>query len=153
VRTALKEHIRFVTDDEWPAMGAGRANLRAIPSQLQAALTAILSFTAGQSNQQLAQTRAVIAIETALEARRHRLRISRNEIAPIQWAVIIVPATMILLTIAMAHMGKPLVMGVTMTLFASAIGICLMLLMVYDRPFNMGGYFLAPTVLLEVLPD
>ena len=31
--------------------------------------------------------------------------------------------------------------------------VCLVLLMVYDRPFGVGGFALQPTVLRDIMPD
>jgi hypothetical protein len=57
-------------------------------------------FCAYAGQPEAAQERAVVAIERALEARRNRVRLSQVEIAPIQWVVVVVLATLILLTIA-----------------------------------------------------
>ena len=82
-------------------MASGRATLQSIAVALAEAMTALLSFTPAQSNQQLAQQRALVAIEQALEARRNRVLLSQAEIAPIQWIAIIVIAVLILITLAM----------------------------------------------------
>jgi hypothetical protein len=116
-------------------------------------MTALLSFAPAQSNEQLAQERALVAIEHALEARRNRVRLSQAEIAPIQWAVIIVLATLILVTIAMVHIETQLAMAITLFIFSTALAICLVLLMVYDRPFGAGGFTVPPTVLRAVMPN
>jgi hypothetical protein len=153
VRMSLERHIESIQSKEWPAMADGQAPLRPIPTHLVEAMAALLSFVPTQTNQQLAQNRALVAIEKALETRRHRLRLSRSEIAPIQWAVVIVPALMILLTIAMVHIETRLAMAVTLFAFSSAVAISLALLMVYDRPFGSGGSSISPTLLREVFPD
>jgi hypothetical protein len=94
-----------------------------------------------------------VAIEHALEARRNRVRLSQAEIAPIQWAVIIVLAVLTLVTLAMIHIESRLAMGITMFIFSSAVAVCLVLLMVYDRPFGAGGFVIQPTVLRDIMPD
>jgi hypothetical protein len=116
-------------------------------------MTALLSFTPLQSNQQLAQQRALVAIEQALEARRNRVLLSQEEIAPIQWAVILVLATLILVTLALVHIDRPLAIGITLFIFSTAIAICLVLLLVYDRPFGAGGFTVQPTALRAVVPN
>jgi hypothetical protein len=45
VRTALKQYLRFVETDDWPAMAQDRANLRRIPAGLPDAMKALLSFS------------------------------------------------------------------------------------------------------------
>ena len=106
---------------------------------LREALTAVLSFVPTQANQKLAQERAVVPIERALEARRNRVRLSQVEIAPIQWVVVVVLATLILLTIAFVHIASRLAMFITMFIFSTAVAVCLILLMIYDKPFRAGG--------------
>jgi hypothetical protein len=120
---------------------------------LAEALTAVLSFAPVQANQQVAQQRAVVAIENALEARRNRIRLSQAEIAPIQWAVIIVLTLLILVTLAIIHIESRLAMAITMFIFSTAVAVCLVLLVVYDRPFGAGGFVIQPTVLRDISPD
>jgi hypothetical protein len=153
VRQAIQKHIHLLESEEWPAMARRQASLQSIAVGLAEALTAVLSFAPVQANQQIAQQRAVVAIEHALEARRNRVRLSQAEIAPIQWAVIIVLAVLMLVTLAMVHIESRLAMGVTMFIFSSAIALCLVLLMVYDRPFGAGGFVVQPTVLRDIMPD
>jgi hypothetical protein len=119
---------------------------------LAEALTAVLSFAPAQINQQIAQERAVVAIERALDARRNRVRLSQAEIAPLQWVVISVLAVLILMTLAAVHIENRLAMGFTMFVFSTAVAVCLLLLMVYDRPFGAGGFIIEPTVIRDVMP-
>jgi hypothetical protein len=44
-------------------------------------------------------------------------------------------------------------MAVTMFVFSTAVAMCLVLLMVYDRPFGSGGFTLPPTAYREAMPD
>jgi uncharacterized membrane protein len=120
---------------------------------LAEAMTALLSFTPVQSNQQLAQQRALVAIEQALEARRNRVLLSQAEIAPIQWIVIIGLAVLVLITLAMVLIQERLARAITMFIYSTGIAACLVLLMVYDRPFGVGGFVVQPTVLRDIMPD
>jgi hypothetical protein len=153
VRQAIRKHVHFLEANEWPAMARQQANLQTIPGGLTEALSAVLSFASVQSNQRVAQERAVVAIEQALQARRNRIRLSQAEIAPIQWIIIIVLAALVLLTLALIHIHDRVAMAVTMFIFSTAVAICLVLLMVYDRPFGAGGFVIQPTVLRDVVPD
>jgi hypothetical protein len=85
VRAAIKTYLQFIEAEDWPAMADGRASLRRIPPGLMDAMKALLSFVPAGPGQELAQQRAVIAIDEALEARRHRIVLSQSTIAPIQW--------------------------------------------------------------------
>jgi Protein of unknown function (DUF4239) len=153
VRQAIWRHLHFIESEEWPAMARQQLSLQTIPVGLVEALTAILSFAPTQANQQLAQQRGVIAIEHAFEARRNRVRLSQDEIAPIQWVIIVVLAVLILVTIALIHIVSRLAMLITMFIFSTAFAVCLVLLIVYDRPFGAGGSVVRPTVLRAVMPD
>jgi len=53
----------------------------------------------------------------------------------------------------MIHIEVLLAMAVTMFIFSTAVALCLVLLMVYDRPFGAGGFIIEPTVLRDVMPD
>jgi hypothetical protein len=153
VREAIRKHVDIVASEEWPAMSRQRANLQSVPAGLAEALNAILSFAPVATNQRVAQERAVAAIEHALEARRGRIRLSQAEIAPIQWIAIIVLAVLILITLACVHIKHRLAMAITMFIFSTAVAFCLVLLMVYDRPFGLGGFVVQPTLLRDVMPD
>jgi Protein of unknown function (DUF4239) len=153
VREAIRMHLRSIESEEWPAMARQQLSLHSIAVGLPEALTAILSFAPTQANQQLAQERAVVAIEHALEARRNRIRLSQAEIAPIQWVVIVAIAVLILVTIALIHIENRLAMLIAMFIFSTAVAVCLVLLVVYDRPFGPGGFVIQPTVLRDVIPD
>jgi hypothetical protein len=87
------------------------------------------------------------------DARRNRVRLSQAEIAPIQWIVIIVLAVLIQITLAMLHIGNRLAMAITMFIFSTAIAVCLVLLMVYHRPFGVGGFVTEATVLRDIMPE
>ena len=153
VRQAVKKHIEFIESKEWPAMASGRANLQSIAVGLAEAMTAVLSFAPVQSNQQLAQQRALAAIEQALEARRNRVLLSEAEIAPLQWIVIIGLAVLTLVTLAMVLIEERLAMAIAMFIYSTGIAVCLVLLMAYDRPFGTGGFVVQPTVLRDIMPD
>ena len=134
-------------------MARGSANLRQMPSDLTAAMTAMLSYVPTEPGQQLAQQRAVMAIEHALEARQSRVLLSKAAIAPIQWYVVVLLSVLILLTIVMVHVDRPATAAVNLLIFSTAVAACLVLLMVNDRPFAPGGFTLQPTALREISPQ
>jgi hypothetical protein len=152
-RAGIKGHLEFVVDNEWPAMAEDRATLRSHPTSLEDAMKALLSFSPTESNQQLAQSRALIAIEDALKYRRYRVWLSRAEIEPIQWIVIFLLSVLIMITIAAIHMDRKWTMAAALFAFSTAIAICLVLLMDYDRPFGHGGFAITPTDYGDAMPD
>jgi hypothetical protein len=154
VRAAIKGHVEFIASHEWPAMAEGReeeVQWKATP--LEDAQRALLSFSPAKANETLAQSRAMAAIQDALENRAYRLQLSQAEIDTIQWVAILVLAAMMLTLIAAIHLHHSLAMGVSLFAFATAIAICLVLLMQYDQPFDKGGFQLLPTDYRDAMPD
>lgn len=153
-RTALHDTMRnyrqYVETEDWPAMAAGRASLRRLPPDLTDAMKELLSFVPTEPGQLVAQQRAVVATERALEARRNRILLSNAAIAPIQWVVVIVLAALILLTIAMLHIDRRATTALNPFIFATAVAACVVLLMVNDRPFSAGGATVQPDALREI---
>ena len=148
VREAVERHLRLI-EEEWPTMASEQAT-RQRAVGLREAMTDLLSFAPTQSNQRLAQERALVAIEDALKARRNRIRLSHADIGPLQWIVIIVLATLILVTIALVHVENRLAMGISLFIFSTAVAACLTVLMDYDRPFGAGGFTVTPSILRAV---
>jgi hypothetical protein len=151
VQSAVKDHVEFVVQHDWPEMAVMNADPREEPVGLRKMVTALLSFTPAQADQQLAQKSALAAIEQAFQARRNRIRLSRTEISLIQWNVIFVLFTLILFTTAMVHIGRPAAMAAALIIFSSAIASCLTLLMVNDRPFAAGGVTIAPAEFRQII--
>jgi hypothetical protein len=150
VREAVQRHLRHI-EEEWPAMSSEQATLPNVG--LGEAMREVLSFAPTQTNQRLAQERALVAVEDALKARRNRIRLSHADIGPLQWIVIILLAMLILATIALVHIGNRLAMGVSLLIFSTAIAACLAVLMIYDRPFGAGGFTVTPAALRAVKMD
>jgi len=153
VRSAVKTYLQFVETEDWPAMAEGRASLREAPPGLADALASISSFVPAAPGQQVAQQRAVVAVEQALEARWDRILLSKATIAPIQWLVVVILAALTLVTIAMVHIERPTTIAVNLFIFATAVAACLVLLMVNDRPFATGGITIEPGALREINID
>jgi hypothetical protein len=151
VRTAIIQHVDFVLAQDWPEMASLRANQRTEPVGLTNAMAALFSFAPTQSDQVLAQQRAVAAIEQAFEIRRNRIGLSQVEIASLQWVVIFILAILIITTTAMIHMGKPAAMAATLFIFSTAVASCVVLLMENDRPFATGGITLTPAAFRDIV--
>ena len=95
-------------------------------------MKALLSVVPAGPGQQVAQERAVIAIEQALEARRHRIVLSQATIAPIQWLVIFMLDALILVTIAIVHIDRRVTTAVNLVIFSTAVR-CARLASIDDR--------------------
>ena len=152
-RTALRgdvrTYLRFVEAEDLPAMAAGRAD-PGPPPGLAEAMGALLAFAPATPGQQTLRERAVAAAEEAMGARRGRVLLSRAEIAPIQWLVVVVLDALILLVIAMVHIDRRLTAAINLFVFSTAMAACLVLLMAYDRPFSPGGFTVQPRALREI---
>jgi hypothetical protein len=149
-RKEIGNYLHFVDQVDWPAMLRGQEGLHQTPSGLPEALTILLSFVPQQPGQQLAQSRAVAAIEQVLQARRKRILLSEAVISLPQWMVIIVLDALVLFTIGTVHAGRYTTAAVNMAIFSTAVASCIVLLMINDRPFNSGGIVIQPTALHEL---
>jgi Protein of unknown function (DUF4239) len=152
VRAAIADHLHAVVDEEWPAMARGEETLRHLPVALTEAMVTLLSFSPAHPGQQLAQQRALVAIEEALDARRNRILLSEASLGAAQWLVIFVLCVLILATIAMVHVEHRRTQAITLFIFATAMASCFVLLLLYDRPFG-GGISVGPEALRQVMPD
>lgn len=57
------------------------------------------------------------------------------------------------LTIAMIHIDNRAAMAATMIVFSTAVAVCVVLLMAYDRPFASGGVTMQPTLFRAIVVD
>jgi hypothetical protein len=152
MRNSIRKYIHFVAEQDEPALKENRAELRLLPPGLTDGLDALLSFNPATPGQRIAQERSEAAIERVLEARRDRIVLSQATIEPIQWIVILILSTLVLLVIAMVHIDWPVTVALNLFLFSTAVAVCLILLMVNDRPFSHGGASLDLRVLQQVDP-
>jgi hypothetical protein len=150
---AVRAHIIYAVTEEWPAMSIGSETLRRLPRELMRGTMDLLAFTPTQPGQRLAQDRALVAIEKALDARRQRIALSQVSIGAIKWLVIIILVALIHLTIAMLHVDSPAATLITMFLFGTAVAASMLLIVAYDQPFSSGGVRVLPTALQDVMPD
>jgi hypothetical protein len=77
LREAVRAHIAFLEEKDWPAMATFSADLRSEPVGLKAALTLLLSFRAAEPSQEFARQQVLGAIERAFVARENRIRLSK----------------------------------------------------------------------------
>jgi hypothetical protein len=150
VHNGMRRYIQFVEQDDWPAMLAGRANLVLPPPGLPETLTALLAYDPRHAGEQIAQRDIAHAIELTLEARRNRILLSEASISVPQWIAILVLDALILLTIAMLHVGRHATTAVSLFIFSTAVATCLVILMINDRPLTSGGLVVQPRALHEV---
>jgi hypothetical protein len=153
VRNALRNYVQFTTTDDWPAMMEGRAVAHRAPAGLTEAMTLVLSFVPTTPGEEIAQRQTAKAIARALDARRNRVTLSGASIMPMQWVVIVILAALMLITIAMVHLDKPLALAVNLFSLSTAVAACFVLLLANDRPFSAGGNAVEPGALTRVVID
>jgi hypothetical protein len=152
LRNAISAHVKAVEEEEWPAMARQQqANLARSPRVLTEAAVMVLEFTPSRAGEQVAQRRAVAALEQALEARRSRIMLSGELIDWLQWWVVLLLIVLVLVMVAMSHIDNRGACALSLFFVATALAASLLLLMAHDQPFNAGGFFLRPTLLREVV--
>jgi hypothetical protein len=153
---SLRELIRLYIEDavtqEWPAMARRNATLTIAPPRLTEALRLILSLDSQSPGQMTAQREMVVSLENALEGRRQRIILSESSINWVKWTVLLVQAGLTLITIALIHSDNRAANRIIMTIFATGVGVAVVLLASHSRPFT-GDMSVHPAVLLQVMPE
>jgi len=148
----VRRHIEEVATREWPMMAHETASLSIIPPHLVEALQLTLALTPGNAGQQTAQREMVIQLESALDARRQRILISRTHVRLVKWACLLVQAICALFAIALVHSDNRLAAFIMVGVFATGVASCVLLIAAYDRPF-LGQLAINPDPLLQVMPE
>jgi hypothetical protein len=148
----VRGYIEHAAGDEWPAMARRDASLAIAPATLAEALRLILSLPLQGEGQAIAQRQMIASLEGALDARRQRIIISRASINWVKWVVLLVQAALTLVTIAMIHADNRLANRIILAVFATGIGVSLVLVASHSRPFT-GELSVDPGVLLQVMPE
>jgi len=152
LRSLVRDHIEEVANYEWPTMAHGTANLRTIPHFLAEALQFTLGLAPNTDGQRIAQRDITTALGNALDARRHRILISRSGVNLVKWSTLFLQAVCALIAIAMVHIDDRLASGITMAVFATGIAISVLLILAHDRPFT-GAISVSPDPILQVIPQ
>jgi Protein of unknown function (DUF4239) len=154
--SSLRELIRLYIQDavtqEWPAMARGNATLTLAPPRLAEALRLAFGLDPRNPGQADAQREIVASLQSALDARRQRIILSRSSIDWVKWTVLLGQAALTLLAIGMVHSDNRLANRIILGTFATAVGIAVVLIAVHSRPFT-GEISVRPTVLLQVMPE
>lgn len=152
LRDLVRHHIQDAVTQEWPAMAGGSATLTLIPVPLAEALRFAFRLTPKGEGQLDAQREIVTALQSALEARRHRIILSRSSINWVKWTALLVEAGLTLITIALIHSDNRAANRIILAIFATAVGVAVVLLAAHSHPFT-GEIAVRPTVLLQVMPE
>jgi hypothetical protein len=150
IRSLIARHVDEAVNHEWPAMAQQRASLSALPTALIEALQNTLAITPVDDGQRTAQREIITGLETALEARRQRIVISQSSVSTIKWAGLLLQALCTLIAIAMVHSDNRVTCRIALMLFATGIGLSVLLIAAYSRPFT-GEISVGPELLKQVV--
>ena len=148
----IHSHVEEAATKEWPQMAHRSLTLGNTPHDLVEALQLALTLTPNSSGQEIAQRELVIALESALDARRQRVLISHSAVSFVKWACLVIQAVCVLIAIALSHGDKRPAGLVAMGLFATGAGACFLLIGLYDRPFT-GQFSVKADPLLQIAPE
>jgi hypothetical protein len=152
LRELIRRYIADAATQEWPMMAQRTATLRAIPAVLAEALQATLAINPSSEGQKIAQREIATALETALDARRHRIIISQSQVNLLKWSCLFMQAACTLVAIAMVHSDNRLASIIAMGIFATGVAASTLVILAHDRPFT-GEISIRPDPLLQVMPD
>ncbi len=154
--TRLRELVRLYNEDavtsEWPAMAAQNATLALAPPRLAEALRLAITLRPEGDGQVEAQREMIASLQTALDARRQRIILSRSSIDWVKWTVLLAHGGLTLLTIGMIHSDNRVANRIIMTIFATGVGVSVVLIASHSGPFT-GEISVPPTALLQVMPE
>lgn len=151
VRSLVRRHIETALNEEWPAMARQHQTIAAVPVSLGKALEVTLALTPGSEGQKVAQREMVGSFETALDARRQRILVSESRITWAKWTGVGLLAGLTLLAIAFVHSDNRVTLALAMSIFASAVAVCFLVLGSEDRPFA-GPFAVQSDALVQVMP-
>jgi len=152
LRGLIRDYITEAATQEWPLMAQNTATLRLTPRPLAEALQTTLALSPSNPGQQIAQREIATALESALDARRQRIIISRSQVNWVKWSCLYLQAACALLVIAMVHIDNRLASAITMGVFATGVAASVFLIASHDRPFT-GEISVGPQPLLQVMPE
>jgi hypothetical protein len=151
LRALVRRHIDEAVTHEWPAMGRHQVTLTMAPPALVEALRLALALKPASEGQVIAQRELVASLEAALEAQRQRIIISQSGVNWVKWTGLLVQAACTLIAIAMVHCENRRATAIALWIFATGVGICLVLIAAHTRPFT-GDISVRPDALRQVIP-
>ena len=133
-------------------MSHRKETLSMTPQYLAQALELTLALNPTMPGQATAQREIAVELDSALDARRQRILVSRAGVSLFKWTCLLLQAACVLFAVALPHSDDRLTCGVAMGVFATGVATCLLLTVGYDRPF-IGQFAVGPQPLLQVLPE
>jgi hypothetical protein len=150
VRALVRRHVQQAVSDEWPAMAQDRAVLPPVSDVDTELLHVIVALHAQGEAERTAQREMMTALRTVIDARSERIIISLKKVDWVKWGVVLVLATLILITIAVVHCDNAGTARIAMGLFAVAAAVSVVLIASHNRPFT-GQISVSPDLLTQAL--
>lgn len=151
IRAQIRRQIENAVNQEWPAMARNAVTLAMVTAEAPEILQLMLSLHPQNEAQAVAQREMLAALQGAEEARRERIVISQSTINWVKWAVVIVLAALIFLTIAFIHIDNRSTAVIALALFSTGVAACVVLIASHNRPFT-GQISVGPDLLMQVMP-
>ncbi len=152
LRDLTRRHIQEAATNEWPMMARRAASLKVTPVSLAEELQLVLTLTPHSEGQVTAQREIVGALESAIDARRQRIIVSRSSVNWVKWTALLLQAAFTLIAIAMVHCDNRGAAAAAMAIFAFGVAVSILLIASHDRPFS-GAISVKPDLLLQVMPE
>jgi hypothetical protein len=152
LRDLTRRHIEEAVTYEWPMMAQQSASLRVTPVPLAEELQLSLTLAPHSEGQVTAQREIVSALESAIDARRQRIIVSRSSVNWVKWTALLLQAICMLIAIAMVHSDNRGTAAVAMGIFATGVAVSILLIASHDRPFS-GEISVKPDLLQQVMPE
>jgi hypothetical protein len=152
IRALIHDYIEQVTSQEWPEMAQRAAHLRITPQPLADALKAIFALAPSTPGQVTAQHEMIIAVDSALDARRQRIIVSQSQVNLVKWSCLLVQAICMLIAVAMVHSDNRRTAAIAMALYAAGVAVSVLLILAHERPFT-GNVAIGTGPLRHVMPE
>jgi hypothetical protein len=150
LRGFVSRYVQEAATQEWPMLAQHSASLGSSAAPLIEALRFTLALPTNNSGQQTAQRELITSVESALDARRQRILISRSEVNVVKWVCLILQAACALLAIALVHSDHRVASLFIMGIFATGVAASILLILAHDRPF-VGQLAIRPEPLLQII--
>ena len=149
----VRRHIQDAVTEEWPAMSRHAATLTLVPPRLAESLELVLALDPQGNGQSAAQRELVQSLEAALDARRQRIILSRvvDQLGEVGGAAGAGRCSHCS-AIAMIHSDNRTANRIILAIFATSVGVAVVLIASNSRPFS-GPLAVSPAVLLQVMPE
>lgn len=148
----IHRHIENAANKEWSMMAHHTETLNIVPISLDEALQYTLALKPNGQGQEIAQRQLATALQSALDARRQRILISKSAVSSVKWTCLVIEAVCVLLAVALVHCDNKIAAALSLALFATGAGACFLVIAAYDRPF-IGKLAVGPEPLLQVMPQ